>query len=427
MRTLLLLTQTFPPFGGAGNRRVAKLVKHLAHLGWRSVVVTSRRVLKNMRDDTLLEDIPPGTKVLRTPTLEPLVTWGAHPSSLLALRRALNVPLVPSVGMLWAAPALPCALRAARRERVDVIVSSGPDFSSHVLAATLRVMTGVPVILDYRDEWTTHPERLERVGRHWWLSAKNDLDRALERRCLRLADRVVLNTPGFVRPFVSALGCAPTKLSVVSNGFDLDELPPHEPRPGRDRPFTLIHVGAINRESQVRADFFAMLRDRAAAARRELRLVLVGDVAPALAKRLDGESAGPLRVERVGFLPAREALASLQHADAALLLQESTPGSERYQNLKLFDYLGADIPILALAPDPGEIARVIRECRAGVVADPSRPWELAETVDRWLREGAPRPALTGARDNYSWPALALRWRAILEEVTTRAGAPEAMA
>lgn len=411
-RTVLLINQSFPPFGGASSRRVTKMVKYLAREGWRSVVITAARVLQNDRDEAALAEVPADTVVVRTSTLEPVSSGPGHSGALLAIRRALNVPLVPSVAALWAAAALPAALSTCRRHGPDVILASGPDFSAHVLAALVSRARGVPLVVDYRDEWTTHPDRQRRIAGHPLRAAKNEVDRALERRCLAAARRVLLNTASFREPLIGTLRGDETKLEVLSNGFDPDELPETRRGPPLEGELVLVHIGAINRRSQLHAPFFDGLRELARRRGVRVRLRFVGEVLRPFDQALDAESRGGLVVERTGFLPASEALRELAGAQVALLLQEAEPGMERYQNLKLFDYLGARVPILALAPDPGEITRVVRAHDAGWALDPSSAERAADVLGEWLAAGAPHPGFHDV-DEYSWPRLARRLSALL--------------
>ncbi len=414
--TLLLVTYSFPPFGGASVRRVTKMVKYLSALGWRCIVLTSSRVLPNERDSAALDDVPPATIVIRTATLEPVATGPGHPRSLLALRRILNVPLVPSVGMLWAACALGPGLAACRRHRPDAVLCTGPDFSTHVLGALLNRLTGTPLIVDYRDEWTTHPERATRIAGRKSLQLKNTLDRSVEAATLARASHALVTTSGFVAPLEERFPFARRRISVLTNGYDRDELrsvPP--PRRPRRRERVLVHLGSVFRREQYAPTFLRALRERAARRGETVILRMIGVIAPTLRARFESCAGPGLNIEVRPFVPARDAIQALAEADLLVLFLR-TPGMGRYLNLKVFDYLAANRPILGLCPRESETARLIDACGVGTIIDVDAAEDPAPVIDAWLdgrHPFSPRPEHIA---QYDWSILARRLDALLRGV-----------
>jgi glycosyltransferase involved in cell wall biosynthesis len=412
-RTLLLIAYGFPPFGGAASRRVAKMVKYLDRLGWQTVVVTAPRLIWNRQDPLALGDIPEGTEVIRTRSLEPVSSGEHHPDALLKLRRALNVPLVPSVAVLWGVCALPVVLRACRRFQPDVILCSGPDFTTHLLGAAAKRHTGIPLVVDYRDEWTTHPERSRRIEGSTARQLKNRADRALERHTLELSDHALATTATMVENIRETFSLPDEKISVVTNGYDPDEIPGRAAPDRAPDERLIVHLGSIIRDEQLVPSLLRSLRE--SAHRRGLTVVLrmIGFVAPRYRESILAAEGPGLRVELLPFRPAQDAIRAAAEADL-LLTYLRTPGMERYLNLKIFDYLALRVPTLAVCPAKSETAAIVERCRAGFVLDVDQESPDA-FVDRWLDDGLRTSPDAEQIEQHAWPALAARVDEILRQ------------
>ncbi len=198
---VLIVAYVFPPVGGAGVQRVTKFVKYLPEFGWEATVLTTENPSVPLTDESLLADVPPQTKIVRARTLEPgyafkrsFLAGNASAASnveqaarLLAtskdfengvnrrgstgeppmlrilgaatayvkrfLRGAVNLLLQPDPQVLWNHHAIEAGLRILSQEKHDAIFVTAPPFSSLLVGAELSRRTGLPLVLDYRDEW----------------------------------------------------------------------------------------------------------------------------------------------------------------------------------------------------------------------------------------------------------------------------------
>ena len=112
---------------------------------------------------------------------------------------------------------------------------------------------------------------------------------------------------------------------------------------------------------------------------------------------LDPKLAG-LEVEVQGYRPHDQVIAEMARADALLLTLEDLPGSQRVIPAKLFEYLAARRPILALAPQ-GQASAIVQACEAGVVLSPGQPQPMADLIRQWLRDPPPTPGPAPAMFN----------------------------
>ena len=158
---VLFISYAFPPVGGAGVQRVTKFIKYLADTGWDASVLTVANPSVPVMDHSLIAELPPQTHIVRARTFEPSYAAKHAISSGHAaltrgkamLRKLAAGVLQPDPQVLWMPAAWRAATHLLRRTQHDAIIASGPPFSSFLLGAALSRRSGLPLILDYRDEW----------------------------------------------------------------------------------------------------------------------------------------------------------------------------------------------------------------------------------------------------------------------------------
>jgi len=390
----LLVSHFFPPMGGGGVQRVTKFVKYLDDCGWRTTVISGRPEDYWMRDDTLLADLPASASVERTAAasgisvlrrLRPAARGsGAASASRRSsrvfglLRRAASWTLVPDTYVGWK----PFALRAAQavlvRDPPAVILSSGPPETNHLVGLALRRATGLPWLADFRDPWFgihLHPAPTA------WHRARHA---RLEGAVLREASAVTCTTT-WLRDLLCDRAPRPiAHLQVIRNGFDPADFPPPPPPRAPDTPLRLLHTGmlTLTRSAEGLLAAIARLHTREPELRGAFEVELVG----ARESRNDAAAAAPELagcVQVRDYVPHRQAIAAMQAADVLVLIKHVEP---RFRGLipgKLYEYMGAGRPILALVPE-SEAADLVRDLGWGEVAPPDDPEAIAAALRRLL-------------------------------------------
>jgi glycosyltransferase involved in cell wall biosynthesis len=264
---------------------------------------------------------------------------------------------VPDARALWVRPTARRLRRYLERRPVDAMLSTGPPHSVHLIARALRRSHRVPWVADFRDGWTSgvlfHELAPGAAARRW--------HRALERSVLAEADRVVTVTPTMAAD-LRRLG-AP-RVAVVENGYDEGDFAGPAPplRPG----FALCHVGSLYRHRGASA-LWPVLRDLCAEVpgfRADLRLRFVGKSDVGVLGQLAALGLGDL-IDRVDYLAHKAAVAEQRAAPVLLLLVGDAPPHRQLLTGKLYEYLAARRPILAVGPAGGDFAGPIEETRAG--------------------------------------------------------------
>jgi glycosyltransferase involved in cell wall biosynthesis len=404
-RRVLVLAYFFPPLGGGGVQRTLKFVRYLEPLGWDATVITTRSSHYRARDPSLLEDLPDGTRVIRTRAV-PLARWLGLVFHRLKLVRLHAWVTWPDGGFGWAPFAVLAGLRAARRERPDVLYSSSAPQGGHLAALVIRRLTGIPWVADFRDEWSADVYRSDQPR------ALSRLAACAERTITSSACRVVVAASYFR---LAGLPQGDQRRIEIPNGADEADFPDVSPPPPPGR-FVLAHVGTVYGIRDPTPVLRALER---LVARREidgdrLEVRLVGSL------WLDGFSPPPgIRVENTGYVEHARAVAEMCAATALLLYM---PGSSLAPSGKLFEYLASGRPVLCIAPAENLASRLVHELDAGVVADPGDEAGIEEAIlalwRRWQPKGIPDQTEVRRRtlERYSRQAGAARLARVLDEL-----------
>ena len=407
----LLVSYSFPPVGGAGVQRVAKLAKYLPHHGVRPAVLTVANPSAPLRDDSLLRDVPVGVEVARAPTLEPgyaakRAAWraqarprGGHAGPASLRRRGVRAlgglareVLFPDPQVLWQPAAQGALARRIGARRDDAVLLSGPPFSVFLLAPLARA-GGLGVVLDYRDEWST-----VRSGHEMSRSlAGRILGDPLEAALLRRAHAVVTATDESRDSLLARFPFLDVdRVFAIPNGYDADDFPSSLPSPpaagGR---LTLTYAGTVFALTSARGLLAGvrLLGERSPRLAGSLRVRFVGRVVETELDAFDGAEA--LGVERVPYVPHGEVLRELAASHAALCLLDDVPGAERIHPAKIFELMRLGRRVLTLAPRSSALARLVERHALGPVAPPRDAAAIAGLLElelRAFREGRASPA-----------------------------------
>ena len=414
---LLVLTYHWPPFPGAGAARWTALVKYLRRLGYETTVITTSAF------GALPSDAAEGVvrtrdlaaagslrKVLRRP---PLAGEGGAESG--AEKPAPGILTKVVVPDAYAASWVPFATLAARRllrERTfDCLITSSPPDSVHL--AGLALGDRSPAwIADLRDGWT-----FERLRPPFPTGAQRDLDARLERRVARGAGAVVCATEPISADLRRRLGVDAT---TIPNAWDPDlepQVAAADPPPLDPDRVNLVYTGSLggvrgHDDSGLFEALRAIVRDDPELATR-LRLTIAGPLTRAEQAALRAADLDPV-VTTLGPLPREQALA-LQRRAAALLLVTSHDVS--IATGKLFEYLAAERPILALA-GANEAARIVTETRTGVVVPPDDAAGIRSALTAIASGAIERDFAPHGLERYRYPAPADAYGKLIEHVVS---------
>ncbi len=389
--------------GLSGVQRTAKFLKYLPRYGWESTVVTCRPHGYFAYDDSLLREVEEaGVAIRRAASWDPTRLFGQRATVRMpreSVRQGLSAlsqwVFVPDNKIGWIRPALRQALAALRETPCDLIYSSAPPYASHLAAARLARKTGLPLVLDFRDDWVGNPRHVYPTPWHRALSTR------LEGRALRAADRIVVIDDAKRDGLAERHPDIPSArdIRIVPQGYDPEDFGGAPRIPGLDAApdrFTLLYSGVFY-HAQSPEPFLrglAALAESKPALRNRLRAVFAG-LLPASARRLvDRLGIGDL-VHYAGYLSHRDAVNALLAADMLWMTIGRAPGCDRISVGKMYEYFGARKPILGLVPE-GVAREALRPYGAARIVEPDAAPEvvaaaLEQCYEAWRAGRLPQP------------------------------------
>jgi len=358
---VLLVSFYFPPAGGGGVQRALKLATHLPAAGIETHVLAPDDPKWIHTGNELA--VPTKAWVHRAHYLGPK---GRKPAEELhglegadrMLRQAGLLSrrfLVPDENAAWALTAGPAAIRLIRRHSIDVVLTTSPPPSVHLIGAAAKAATGVKWIADLRDSLLSHAHR---QADNPAAVLKEKSRAAVARLVAKRADAVVAVSEPIAEETRGLEPMGP--VVTIPNGCDYEDFQGLDYTPSER--FRITHTGSFIGRRSPRPFLTALAESRLDVVAR-----FVGDFRAADREWADGLGLGD-RLELVPYTSHRESLQLQRDSEALLLLIPEAEGRGRaVLSGKVFEYLAAERPILASVPPDGEAARLLRETGAGIV------------------------------------------------------------
>ncbi|HEX5112090.1 MAG TPA: glycosyltransferase, partial [Saprospiraceae bacterium] len=342
MKKFLLITYYWPPAGGAGVMRWAKMSKYISEFGWEPVIYTPSNGETGMHDESLLKEIPSHIEMVKTPIWEPYDLYKTflgrskkdkvysgfiNEKKKVSLAQRISVFIrgnffIPDARMFWIKPSVKFLKAYLKDHPVDAIVSTGPPHSMHLIAEKIHHLTGIPWIADFRDPWTNIDfyRDLQLSG---WADKKHH---RLELKVLKNASKVVTVT-WRSRDEFKAL-CGRDDIEVVPNGFDEADFPKIN-ADHLDKEFSFIHVGSMNRDRNPVAFWDAIKNalQQMPEIKRDLKIKLVGPVDFSVRQSVKEMGLSDV-TDFIEYVPHTQAVQLQQKAQVVLLVINNSPNAK---------------------------------------------------------------------------------------------------
>jgi glycosyltransferase involved in cell wall biosynthesis len=441
MRKVLMVAHSFPPFFSVGGSiRVVKFTKYLPALGWLPIVLTidDRReyeTTRKMGSETLLADIPRQVLVHRTAAGE-LSLEHLEKEKAFGQRHRLAAVMVKVVGgarrwvqrslflpdrhLAWLPFALSRGRQIVKSDAIDVIFSTCPPHSACLTGACLKLVTGKPLVLDFRDDWIDTP---------WYDSrsrVRRKIERKLEKWAVKTADKVILVTEWSTRAFLDRYPTEPQeKFIFIPNGCDLEEFAAVRwmPEAPPNSKFTILHAGLLNdSQSWARspAALFQALRHilQQPEIAENLTLAFTGYLPEGHRRLAEGMGLSGV-VKDLGHLPRDEFLRLMKSAD--LLLAINYEGFSTLIPGKIYEYWAVGGPPILLLSCDGAARELVEQKGLGIAVphdDVAAIEEAILTAYRRRAMGSPMQVNTMGIEEYDRKALSERLAHVLSSVAS---------
>lgn len=431
MRRLLFITFDFPPQRTSGVYRHVGLCRYLTRFGWEPTVLTVAGGVADVEDASLLAKLPPQVRVERTSWLR-LDAWEATATKVVkqagALQTAAATPrerwrdrflrragewvrallYFPDITAGWIPLGVIRAATLHMGRHFEVVYTSSPPKSAAVIGLLLKLLFRVPWVCEFRDPW--YPPKLR---------LRQRMERWLQTRVVRRADRIVVISDGNAEELCRIFGLAPDKVVVVPNGYDEEDFEVVARNGGPFEPglVHLSHFGTVY--SHFSGQFFPALAElvrEKPELRGRLRVNIVGfSYDPQVREYALGELKDVIRC--YPFMPHLEALEAMYSSDGLLLFLANETTSRLSGLGKIYWYLRVGKPVLAVAPEGGT-KTLVEEAQAGwaVMDRASIKQALIELLGRNGKSGSGQPVRPEYVARFRYDRLAGELAGVLEGV-----------
>lgn len=388
MKRVLMVAFHFPPAtGSSGIQRTLRFVQHLPSLGWEPVVLTAHRRAHERTSADLVGDVPAGVRVVPAFALDAsrhLSVGGRYP----------KIFGRPDRWQTWRWGGISAGLALMRELRCDVLWSTFPIATAHLIGSALHRRTGVPWVADFRDPMAQ--DGYPSDPKTWRMF------KAIEEGAVHDAARAVFTTPGAAQLYRDRYPSIPSqRFSVIENGYDEESFVGKnavEPSgasicTGRR---TLLHSGIVypsERDPTQLLQALRLLRSDEVINASNFCLRFRASENEALIDGLACSIGVRDLIDLEPAIPYREALQEMMRADGLIVMQASNCNAQI--PAKIYEYLRAGRPIVGLTDPAGDTAQVLQRAGIGSIA----PLDSADAIAGLLRRFVER-----ASNGTSWIA-----------------------
>jgi glycosyltransferase involved in cell wall biosynthesis len=443
MKKVLVISWAFPPMGVVGVYRPSKFCKFLPSLGWQPVVLTVKNKYVRETEYALLDELDETVRVYHSSSFEPLLWWdhkvqgkkkasGAIPVNeakeekqrvgnsdafnkkvKLYLRVLLSIPDRHNT---WVFPALREGLKIIKKEKINIIFSTSPPFTDNLIGAGISLLTGLPLVTDFRDLWTLN-ESYETFG---YPKIGKLIDRLLERWVVLKSSAIVTTTDSFTAAMKRKNAFKDGRLFfTIPNGLDKDDFRALTLPVEKTKRFTMLHLGNLygNRDPEF---FFECVRNwvqQRPELMGNLVICFIGDSGK-YKKEIEESDLAEI-CHFVQRISQREALSWLWEADVLLLILGFNASCTGVLPAKLFEYIATNRPVLALVPK-GEAERIIKRYKRGLAITKPDVTSCCRFLDReydsWVDSGQTRSSQFSLPEEFDRRLHAEKLAGILNQV-----------
>jgi len=385
MKKVLILTYYWPPAGGSGVQRWLKFVKYFRDFGIEPIVYTVENPNYPIKDESLLKEVPENIEVLKQPIWEPNNIFkifnkkktesagflNPNPSVFGKLLQYIRANyFIPDARKYWVNPSVNYLKKYLKSTKIDVVITTGPPHSLHLIGLKLKKELNINWIADFRDPWTE-------IDYFHQLPLTN---RAIKRH--HFLEKEVLKNANSVLVVGNTMNQKYSKFNknvkTITNGFD-GKIKGSEIK--LDSEFTLTHIGLMNadRNPKILWEVLSEIINENIEFSNDFKLKLIGKVDDSIVHDISKYELTK-NVEFINYVSHNKVIEFQKKAQVLLLIVNNVPSANQIITGKIFEYLMAKRPILAIAPINGDLAEIVNKTNSGFVIGFSERDQLKKTI-----------------------------------------------
>ena len=382
----LIITYYWPPSGGSGVQRWLKFVKYLRDFDVEPVVYTIKDPNYAIEDASLQNEVPQHIEVIKHSIWEPnslLSLFGnkkkktsvgflnPNPTFMGKIAQYVRANyFIPDARKFWIKPSVKYLANYLKDNKIDIIITTGPPHSMHLIGLQLKEKFNIKWIADFRDPWT----EIDYFDQLPLTNKSMEKHRQLEVKVLKNADKVIVVGKTMANSFKTFTD----KIEVITNGYDTYKL---KGNVKLDEQFSLVHIGMLNadRNHTILWKVLQELCNENNDFAEDLHLKFIG--------KLDMNAISDIEkynlkkcTTLIDYLAHTEVLEHQRSAQVLLLSVNNVASAKGIITGKIFEYLQANRPILAIGPSDGDLAEIISNTNSGIVIDFEDSSKLKEQI-----------------------------------------------
>lgn len=375
VKKVLIISYYWPPSGGSGVQRWLYFVKYLRSYGWEPIVYTVDGGEYPYTDEGLSAHIPQGISVMKRKIWEPysIYRWltgsteKINPSHMVTTSKSSFVTkmsmwlrgnlFIPDPRIFWVLPSVRFLKKYLKSNPVDLIVSTGPPQSMHLIARALKRNTGIKWLADFRDPWTQiyFFEQLKLS-----LMAKA-VHRYLEKSVLKEADAITTVSRNCKLGLEKIVN---RPIQVITNGYEEFEMSSNSSQ----TKIRMLYTGALSldRDPDLLWSELQHYLNEHPEVRKKFELIFIGTIDPEIFNNIRKAGLADVLICKAA-IPHGELQSFLSEADILLLI--GVNHNKGVITGKFFEYLFLQKPILSISPPGSDVEQILEETCSGWNAD----------------------------------------------------------
>jgi hypothetical protein len=384
-KKVLIITYYWPPSGGSGVQRWLKFSKYLRDFNIEPVIYTIDNPSYPIKDTSLESEVPLGLEVLKQPIFEPnsfLSIFGnnkkkesagfLNPNPTLLGRFFQYVRanyFIPDARKFWIKPSVKFLSNYLKNNEIEVVITTGPPHSMHIIGLALRDKFKIKWISDFRDPWT----EIDYFQQLPLTKKANKKHHQLEQEVLEKSDMVIVVGETMKKKFLKYNH----NIEVLTNGFDSYE---NSLTIDLDSNFSITHVGLMNadRNPTILWEVLYEISSENIDFKNNLRIKFIGKIDDTVIQ--DIQVFNPKNIVRIPYLDHEEVRKYQASTQVLLLSINHVPSAKGIITGKIFEYLQAKRPILGIGPEDGDAAAILKKTNAGNIVGFNNKVELKAAV-----------------------------------------------
>lgn len=402
MKNVLFIVYYFPPMGGSGVQRPLKFAKYLREFGWNPIILCPEPGIYHTFDETLeveLQQLDLEIHRVKNADIFQKASTSSKKKELTIsddrakyLRRFSRLFFYPDNKRGWIKPAVQKALKIISENKIDLIFSTAPPFSNHIIGRKVKEQTGLPLVVDYRDSWTRN-----HFQEAMWAWQKQIL-RNQERAVVATSDKIICLDEHIKASFKADYPEIENRVEVVPHGFDPDDFENNGVRSSfkyQKGKLNLLYSGLFYEQNQpdILLNAVNKLIDEHRISREKIHLHFQSGLEPRVLELIDFLGLKD-SVTDYGYVAHQQAVENLKYADVLWMISNFDPGLKQIKTGKLFEYFGSRKPIIGLL-HASEATKLLEDYEAGFYAKPNSVTEIAQTIEQvfklWEKNDLPSP------------------------------------